>query len=88
VPIPPAIPQLVPLNLKKGSGTFEPAPTHEEPPEKESLFSGGTLYGSLLMGVGFAWFFIGFMADRILIYPAVLFAVGLGTFVKGWIDDR
>jgi len=59
-----------------------------EPEKEDGWLSGGMLGGLGIMLLAAIWFVSGLPLGRILLYPAVMFVVGLGTFIKGWLDSK
>ncbi|MFO0864731.1 MAG: hypothetical protein U0744_08785 [Gemmataceae bacterium] len=54
------------------------------PKPKELGGSSGSVIGGILMMVGaLVWFVLGLFADRIFIYPVILFIAGIVALVKG-----
>ena len=50
---------------------------------ERGIANSGVAGGIIAMIVAVAWFVIGFMNDRIFIYPPILFVVGVAAFIKG-----
>jgi predicted lipid-binding transport protein (Tim44 family) len=83
-PPPPTAPTAA--DLKKSSGSYDPAAT--APEKEEGWLSGGMLGGLGAMFVGAVWLAIGLALDRLFIYPIIIFVIGVGTFIKGWLDNK
>lgn len=50
---------------------------------EKGILNSGVMGGMLAMIGAVVWFVLGLMADRIFIYPPILFIVGLVAFIKG-----
>lgn len=69
-------------------------PRDDSPPQRTSCIAfepgwfgstnSGVVGGVLMMVIAAVWFFVGRAADRIFIYPPILFCIGIISMVKGF----
>lgn len=97
-PPPPAPPAPAPArtrapsatDLKLTSGPADPqeASRATDTQDETGWFSGGVIGGLSLIVLSVVWLGIGLALDRLFIYPIILFFVGVGTLIKGAIDNK
>jgi hypothetical protein len=80
---------LAPPNAGTGIyGTGQsPAYASQSPAKTWSMSPGKIATGLLMMLGAAAWFVAGLAADRIFIYPPILFIIGIGTVIKGFMGQ-